>query len=94
MLLTEGFSPIVRLISTPEFGLPLSLTVLAGIYGSTKEIVILSRRSMDGEYSLTEQIPVAQCNGKGYLRAEALCKTNKGTLHYAATSPCYFTHDE
>ena len=88
-----GISPVtIHLTSSPEYGLPLCLKVISGTYGTTRETILFSRQYQPHEnYHLTENVSLSQLTGNGYLRAEAECKTAKGIVHYAATSPCYIT---
>ena len=55
-----------------------------------KEIKIFSKYFNDKNYSINEKIALPKFAYQGYLRAEAECKKEDGSLTFSATSPCYF----
>jgi hypothetical protein len=90
--LADISSITIHLISSPEYGFPIRLTVFTGTYGANKETILCTRHYESHEkYHITEDIFLKQHTEKGYLRTEAECKTANGIVHYAATSPCYIT---
>ena len=78
------------LISNYEFGLPYCMRVYYGDIKQGKEIKIFSKYFNDKNYSINEKIALPKFAYQGYLRAEAECKKEDGSLTFSATSPCYF----
>jgi hypothetical protein len=77
--------------SSYEFGLPVLLKVLYGKYGDQKETLLFSKNYDGKSFSISTMIPIniSKDLSSGYLRAEVTCRTEDGTLTFAATSPCY-----
>jgi len=77
--------------STPEFGSVVRLRVIYGRVGNEHERIILGKSfsGTDG-YSISESIAADDLHGQGYIRADAVCRKQDGSLTEAFTSPCYF----
>jgi hypothetical protein len=77
--------------STYEFGTPQCVKLFLGIFSDKNEKIHFLKHLKNDGLNVTIQVPISSIRGKkGYLRAEAECITQDGTMHYSATSPYYF----
>jgi hypothetical protein len=86
----KGDGITIILTSSYEFGEIAAIRVFWGNYASGKESVFFSKKCNKAGFSLHERISISAIKGqKGYLRAEAECRKQDGTISYSATSPFY-----
>jgi hypothetical protein len=85
-------SIIIESTSTCEFGGISCIQLFAGITGEKAERIAFTK-SYCGEKKAVEEIPLATMKRNGYIRAEAVCKRDDGSITFAATSPLYFDTD-
>ncbi len=85
-------SATIEAISSCEFGGLNFIQVFAGEPGERAERIIFSK-TFKGEKRAVEEIKLSTITRNGYLRTEAVCKREDGSLTFAATSPLYFGHD-
>jgi hypothetical protein len=77
--------------SSYEFGKPAALHIYAGKIGDCSEQLLASEKIVTNSFSYKMVIKKNRLNPYSYIRAELICRQQDGTLHNAATSPCYLT---
>jgi hypothetical protein len=82
----------IILSSSYEFGIPSLIRLFWGNYAIRRETLFFAKQISEKTFSINSVVDISKLKGSsGYLRAEAECVTNDGTMHYAATSPFYFS---
>jgi hypothetical protein len=80
----------IIIISNYEFGELSCVKLFRGNYSIGIETLFFIKHFKNEGFRASVQVSIKSIAGqKGYLRAEAECKTSDGTMHYSATSPVY-----
>ncbi len=75
--------------TTHESGMPVALCVFRGTIGGEESVVLSKNYADSAELFVAEEFALERIEGKGYLRAELLCRTTEGEVTHAVTSAAY-----